>query len=175
MQAEPPNASVTLVRAPHLGSRHAPVHCGPCQLCCTRRSPGGAGHCPALSCGLHGFRPQCCGGSLTPVAPELFPLQCLSWAPVLPPPLSTHVLRHCVGIISLQVSWQPCWVLVAQPQGLPLWSSLFHLRQCHLRLGQPEGHVHIAVQGDGGRECCVGLLRLPAWAYSVPRPRWQCV
>src|SRR5262245_34472117 len=39
------------------------------------------------------------------------------------------------------------------------WPSL-HLRQCGLSLGQPEGHVHGTVQGDGGGQLGTGLLPL---------------
>ena len=48
-----------------------------------------------------------------------------------------------------------------------------HLRQRRFGLGQPEGHVHGAVQLDGGGQRGAGLLRLAGLAYSVPRPRWQ--
>ena len=37
---------------------------------------------------------------------------------------------------------------------------LLHLRQRHLRLRQPAGHVHGAVEVDGSHECRAGLLRL---------------
>ena len=43
---------------------------------------------------------------------------------------------------------------------LHLWLSLRHLRQCRLRLGQPEGHVHGAAQVNGARQFSTGLLRL---------------
>jgi hypothetical protein len=39
--------------------------------------------------------------------------------------------------------------------------SLPHLRQGCLRLGQPEGHVHGAIQCYGSGERGAGLLRLP--------------
>jgi hypothetical protein len=35
---------------------------------------------------------------------------------------------------------------------------LCHLRQCRLGLGQPEGHVHGAVEGDGRGEFSTSLL-----------------
>jgi hypothetical protein len=35
-----------------------------------------------------------------------------------------------------------------------------HLRQRRFSLGQPEGHVHVTVEGNGGGECSVGLLSL---------------
>jgi hypothetical protein len=36
----------------------------------------------------------------------------------------------------------------------------FHLRQRRLRLGQPEGHVHSAIQGDGSGQLSASLLSL---------------
>ena len=52
-------------------------------------------------------------------------------------------------------------------------SPPLHLRQRRLRLGQPEGHVHGAVQVDGGGQGGAGLLPLAGLAYSRPSPRWQ--
>src|SRR5262245_37635121 len=45
------------------------------------------------------------------------------------------------------------------PVALP--SLSFHLRQCLLGLGQPEGHVHVAVQADGSSQGSTRLLPLP--------------
>src|SRR5712691_4392396 len=36
----------------------------------------------------------------------------------------------------------------------------YHLRQCGFRLWQPEGHLHSAVQRNGGRQGGAGLLAL---------------
>jgi hypothetical protein len=46
------------------------------------------------------------------------------------------------------------------PHGMPfLGVSSVDLRQCGLRLGEPEGHVHGAVEGKSGGELGAGLLR----------------
>src|SRR4029453_7556062 len=40
------------------------------------------------------------------------------------------------------------------------FSWCYHLRQCRLRLRQPQDHLHGAVEIDRGRECRAGLLPL---------------
>jgi hypothetical protein len=45
-----------------------------------------------------------------------------------------------------------------------------HLRQRRFGLGQPEGHVHGAVQGDGGGQGGAGLLPLADLAVQPAQP-----
>src|SRR5882724_10885903 len=48
-------------------------------------------------------------------------------------------------------------------------AELCYMRQCRLRLGEPEGHPHRAIQLDGGRELAAGLLLLAERAVQHPQ------
>ena len=54
------------------------------------------------------------------------------------------------------------------PHHLP--SPTLHLCQHGFGLGQPEGHVHVAVQRDGGREGGAGLLYSAGLAVQPAQP-----
>jgi len=45
-----------------------------------------------------------------------------------------------------------------------------HLRQGGFYLGQPEGHIHGAVQLNSGGQGAAGRSGWPTLAYSVPSP-----
>ena len=48
-----------------------------------------------------------------------------------------------------------------------------HLRQRRFGLGQPEGHVHGAVEVDGGGQGGAGLLTTAGLAVQPAQPGWQ--
>ena len=59
-----------------------------------------------------------------------------------------------------------CFLLA---HSLPSYMTLVlfdNLRQGHLRLGQPEGHVQVTVEREGGRELSAGLFPLATLAVA---------
>jgi len=76
--------------------------------------------------------------------------------------MSSHVRLVATG------RWLPRPARLDTPCTHP---SVTHLPQRSLRLGQPEGHVHSAIEGDGRGQGDAACSRWPVAAYSMPRPR----